>query len=128
MPINGYDWNYFLDIFNDIQRLAIEAMDKRYGLVLTGDFNLNLDHYRRGDIMNKICTVLSLEIANGKTMPDSFDTWTRKSPCGQFRRIYYILHSKTLRSFIISTNRDLDLGSDHRNVSVSIEYCRSPQH
>ena len=46
-----FDWNYFLDIFNDIESLIIETIDKRYGLVLTGDFNLILDHGRRGDIM-----------------------------------------------------------------------------
>ena len=78
--------------------------------------------------MKELCTTFSLEIANGKTMTDSSDTWTWKSSYGQFRRIDYILHSKNLRSFNISANRELDLGSDHRNVSASIEYCRSPGH
>ena len=75
--------------------------------------------------MKELCITFSLEIANGRTMADSSDTWTWKSSYGQFRRIDYILHSKNLRSLNISANRELDLGSDHRNVSASIEYCRS---
>ena len=125
-----YDWNYFMDIFTDIEGLVMEAMDKDkgYTLVLAGDFNLILDQGQRGDVMKELCTTFSLEIANGRTMADSSDTWTWKSSYGQFRRIDYILHSKNLRSFNISANRELDLGSDHRNVSASIEYCRSPEH
>ena len=42
LPHIGYDWNYFLDIFNDIKGLVMEAMDKRYTLVLIENFNLTL--------------------------------------------------------------------------------------
>ena len=128
LPHMGYDWNYFINIFTDIEGLVMEAMNKGYTLVLAGDFNLTLDQGQRGDVMKELCTTFSLEIANGRTMADSSDTWTWKSSYGQFRRIDYILHSKRLRSFNISANRELDLGSDHRNVSASIEYCRSPEH
>ena len=128
LPHMGYDWNYFINIFTDIEGLVMEAMNKGYTLVLAGDFNLTLDQGQRGDVMKELCTTFSLEIANGRTMADSSDTWTWKSSYGQFRRIDYILHSKRLRSFNISANHELDLGSDHRNVSASIEYCRSPEH
>ena len=43
---------------------------------------------------------------------------------GNLSRIDYILYSKVLRSFDISVSRELDLGSDHRCVSASIEYVR----
>ena len=128
LPHMDYDWNYFMDIFTDIEGLIMEAMDNGYTLVLAGDFNLTLDQGQRGDVMKKFCTTFSLEIAKGRTMTDSSDTWTWKSPYDQFRRIDYILYSKKLRSFNISANREVDLGSDHRNVSASIEYCRSPEH
>ena len=41
------------------------------------------------------------------------------------RRITYMFHCNMLRSFEVSVNRELDMGSDHRYVSVSIEYMRS---
>ena len=40
-------------------------------------------------------------------------------------RLDYILHSKSLRSYDITANYDLDMGSDHRNVSTSLEIIRS---
>ena len=39
----------------------------------------------------------------------------------------YILHSLVFRSYDVSANDDLDLGSDNRNVSVSLEIIRSQQ-
>ena len=42
----NYDLDYFQSIFEDIERLSMEAMDKRYALVIADDFNLYLE---RGD-------------------------------------------------------------------------------
>ena len=51
LPSIGYDWNYFLDTFKDIEGLVMEAMDKRYASVPAAYLNLTLDQGRRGDIM-----------------------------------------------------------------------------
>ena len=47
----NYDLNYFHEIFNDIERLSMEAMDKGYALNIAGDFNLSLQRLDRGGIM-----------------------------------------------------------------------------
>ena len=51
--------------------------------------------------------------------------WTWKSPSGEYHRLDYILHSRSLRSDDTSSNLELDMGSDHRNVATSIEFIRS---
>ena len=43
--------NYFQEIVMDIERLSMEGMDKRYALIIAGDFNLSLERGDRGAIM-----------------------------------------------------------------------------
>ena len=117
---SGYGWNYFQETMADIERLAMEALDKRYSLIIAADFNLSLDQGDRGRAMNELCTQFSMDIANGQTLEYDADKWTWKFR-SYLRGIYYILHAKSLRSFDITTNYDLDLDSDHRNVSTSLE-------
>ena len=47
----NYDLNYFQEMFIDIERLSMEAMDKGYALIICGDFNLFLERGDRGAIM-----------------------------------------------------------------------------
>ena len=75
--------------------------------------------------MEDFCTEFSMDIANGATPYDDPDTWTYKNSWGHLTRLDYILHSKSLRSFDKSANDELHLGSDHRNVSASIEFISS---
>ena len=75
--------------------------------------------------MQDFCTEFSMDIANGATPCDDPDTWTYTNSWGHLTRFNYILHSKSLRSFDVSANDELHLGSDHRNDSASIEYIRS---
>ena len=74
--------------------------------------------------MAEFCEQFSMNIANDQ---DSAEAWTFKSYIGGFYRLDYILHTKNLRSFDVSANYDLDLGSDHRNVSASLEFIRSQE-
>ena len=72
----NYDLNYFQEIFNDIERLSMEAMDKGYTLIIGGDFNLSLERGNRGRIMAEFCEQFSMVIANGQ---DTAEAWTFKS-------------------------------------------------
>ena len=127
LPHAGYNWKYFMVMISDIEGLVMEAIEKHSSLLIVGDFNLTLNRGDRGNIMDEFCSAFSLNIANGGTLEDASDTWTWRSSFGNLRRIDYILHSRVLRSFDASANRELDLGSDHRCVSASIEYVRSTE-
>ena len=74
--------------------------------------------------MAEFCEQFLMNIATGQ---DSAEAWTFKSSTGRFYRLDYILHTKNLRSFDVSANYDLDLGSHHRNVSASFEFIRSQE-
>ena len=124
---NGYERKHFQDIFTDIEVLVTDAIDKGYQIILGGDFNLNLDRRYRGQIMKEFCSAFSLDIANGVSMENDPSMWTWKSPAGEYNRFDYILHSRSLRSFDTSSNLELDMGSDHRSFSTSIEFIRSKQ-
>ena len=49
----NYDLNYCQEIFYDIGRLSMEALDKDYALVIADDFDLSLERGDRGIIMNE---------------------------------------------------------------------------
>ena len=66
-----------------------------------------------------------MDIANRLTRCDDADIWTFNSSYGYLIRINYMFHSKLFRFFEVSVNDEFDLGSDHRNVSQSIECSRS---
>ena len=74
--------------------------------------------------MTEFCQQFSLEIANGNPVQVDIHTWTYKSSIWGLLRLDYILHSTNLRSFEVSANYELDLGSDHRNVSASLQFIR----
>ena len=123
----NYDLDYFQSIFEDIERLSMEAMDKGYALVIAGDFNLSIEQGERGKIMIEFCEQFSMDIANRNPIQVDNHSWTYKSSIWGLLRLDYILHSKNLRSFEVSANYELDLGSDHRNVSTSLEFIRSQE-
>ena len=68
-----------------------------------------------------------MNIAGGVLMGNDANMWTWKSPSGEYQRKDYILHSRSLRSDDTSSNLELDMDSDHRNVSTSIEIMSSQQ-
>ena len=48
VPHAGYTWNEFIVCFDQIAILIDEAIDKRFGILMGGDFNLVLNHAERG--------------------------------------------------------------------------------
>ena len=120
-------------MFFNILKLSRRILKDSYKIRIASDIQwlwseisicyLNEDDRRR--IIEEFCMYFVINIANGITPYDESDTWTFKNSWGHLRRFDYILHSKSLRSFDVSTNDELHLGSDHRNVSASIEYIRS---
>ena len=62
----------------DIERLAMEALDTRYSLIIAGGFNLSLDQGDRGRVMHELCIQFSMDIADGQNPTDGVDTWTWK--------------------------------------------------
>ena len=127
LPHNGYERKYFQDIFTDIEILVTDAIDKGYQIILGGDFNLSLDRGYRGQVMEEFRSAFSLDIANGVSMENDPSMWTWKSSAGECPGLDYILHSRSLRSLDTSSNLELDMGSDHRSVSTSIQFIRSKQ-
>ena len=61
----NYDLNYFQAIFEDIERLSMEAMDKGYALIIAGDFDLSLERRERRKNMSEFCEQFSMDIADG---------------------------------------------------------------
>ena len=73
LPHSGYEYNYFQETLTYIERLAMDAWDKRYTLIIAGDFNLSLDHGDRGRAMTELCIQFSMYIVNGQTPADDAD-------------------------------------------------------
>ena len=65
-----------------------------------------------------------MDIANENIAKTDIHSWTFKSSISRPNRLDYILHTKNLRAFDVSANYELDLGSDHRNVSTSLQFMR----
>ena len=77
--------------------------------------------------MEEFCSSFSMNIAGGVLMGNDANMWTWKSASGEYQRKDYILHSRSLRSDDTSSNLELDMDSDHRNVSTSISIMSSQQ-
>ena len=65
LPHAGYESNYVQSTFDDVERLIMEACDKRYAVVIKGYFNSNIDQGVRGRLFSELCSEFSLDIANG---------------------------------------------------------------
>ena len=72
-----------------------------------------------------ISTLNSLDLDNGSASDDDSNTLIYSTFWHELRRFNYILHSRSLQSSGVSVNLQLNLRSDHRNVSISISYKRS---
>ena len=57
------------------ESVAMEAFDKRYALILAGDFDLSLNQRDRGRVLHELCFQFSMDTANGRTPADDVDTW-----------------------------------------------------
>ena len=96
LPHAGYDSNYFQSTLDDVERLIMEACDKRYAVVIGGDFNLSLDQGDRDRLLQDLCAEFSLDIANGTSLAENPNMWTFKTSWDNFNRLDYVLHSRSL--------------------------------
>ena len=120
----NYNLTYFQSIFDDVERLLMKTIETEHGWVIADIFNLSLGRRDRGRIMIEFCMQFQMDIANEDTDQEDIHKWTFKSSISGLHRLEYILHTKNLRSFDAFANYQLDLGSDHRNVSTSLEFIR----
>ena len=60
----NYDLNGFHKLFNDIERLPMEVMDKWYALIIAGELNLYLERGDQWRIIVEFCEQFSMDIAN----------------------------------------------------------------
>ena len=77
--------------------------------------------------MHEFSFRFSMELATDSTPAEEVNTWTFESSIHGLQRLEYILHSLIFRSYDVSANDELDMGSDHRNVSASLEIIRPQQ-
>ena len=54
----------------------MEALYKRYSLIIAGDLNLNLDHGDKGRAMHELCVQFSMDMVNEQNSTDDPDSWT----------------------------------------------------
>ena len=65
VPHAGYTWAEFLEVFDAIGALVLEAQHRNMSVILGGDFNLSLAVGDRGDCMADLCAQFRLQVANG---------------------------------------------------------------
>ena len=90
----------------------MEATDKGYALVIA---EILICLWKEGIV----------ERLYGHTPAEETHICTFESSINGLYRLDYILHSSVFCSYDVSANDELDLGSDHRNVSASFEILRS---
>ena len=92
--------------------------------MIGGYFNLSYGVGRRGEVLQELCDEYRLTIINGDGDAHQEDRWTFRSSAGNLCRIDYILVSNNLTSYDVRCDRSIDLGSDHRCVSVRVVFQR----
>ena len=97
-----YDLKYFQEIFEDIERLAMEATDRKYELIIERNFNLSLERRDRCKIMQEFGNQVSMEIANWNIPAEEAVSWTFESSIHGLHRLNYMLHSLVFRSCDVS--------------------------
>ena len=93
MPHAGYEWQAFLNVFDELQSLATQATDQGMHLLVAGDFNLSLGSTMRGDLMKDFVDQFALKIANGNVNESDDSVFTHIDTIDIRIRIDYILYS-----------------------------------
>ena len=94
--ILNYGLSYFQIIFDDIERLSMEVMNKGYALVIVDDFNLFLARRDRRKNIAEFENKFSMDIANASIAQVYIHSWKLKSSISGLHRLDYILHIKNL--------------------------------
>ena len=114
MPHAGYPHEDLCSVYEQLHCVLTETLSLGHATVVGGDFNSQLRVGRRGDMLQKLSSMFSLQVANEACGPDA---WTFHSSAGETRQIDFILFSKNmLRAGFSGPTDRIDLGSHHRAV------------
>jgi len=94
-----------------------------FGFVVGGDFNTQFHAGFRGSLLNDLVDAFELQIANDDNNHDvQMDTWTFESPTGVRGRTVFLLFSVCLPLLSGCATDCIDMGSDHRAVTVCFHF------
>ena len=121
-PHSGYSRDVLNQFYEDLHACLEDARGGRFQLVVGGDFNTQLNTGFRGTLLQDVVETFDFTITNDDDNHTSnMDTWTFESACGVRRRIDFIMCSQEMRFTSAHATCNLDLGSDHRAVTVSFD-------
>ena len=121
-PHSGYSRDVLDKFYEDLHACLEDARGKRFQLVVGGDFNTQLNTGFRGTLLQDVVETFDLIITNDDDNHIcNMETWTFESSCGLRRRIDFIMCSQEMRFTSVHATCNLDLGSDHRAVTVSLD-------
>ena len=118
--VAGYSGDMLEHLYTVLHGCMEETQQRRFGIVVGGDFNTQLNIGFREMLLNDLVAAFDLQIANDYVnhQPD-VETWTFEGSTGIRRRIEFSLFSAHLPFLSGSATSHLDMGSDHRAVSAS---------
>ena len=112
---------------HQVMDLASSAHRNGYVVIISGDFNTQLDVGPRGQLPRELSVICHLRITNEIHDGMDFDDhWTFESSMGVRRQIDFILCSARIPTIAVEATRAIDMGSDHRAVK-SILNIGTPQ-
>ena len=111
----------FRSTLDDIEALAMEAIDQGMKLILVGDFNVSIGEISaREQVFQDLIQQLDLQIINTSGIQSDARQWTHRSAAGSYRRIDFVMSSSALAHYGGYAIDSLNLGSDHRAVQARI--------
>ena len=121
-PHSGYPRDVLNKFYEDLHACLEDARGKRFQLVVGGGFSTQLNTGFRGTLLQDVVETVDLTITNDDDNHIcNMDTWTFESSCGLRRRIDFIMCSQEMRFTSAYATCNLDLGSDLRAVTVSLD-------
>ena len=116
-PHAGFPFADFEQLMHQVMDLASSAHRNGYVVIISGDFNTQLDNGPRGQLLRELSVICHLRITNEIHEDMDFDDhWTFESSMGVRRQIDFILCSARIPTITVEANRAIDMGSDHRAV------------
>ena len=121
-PHSGYSRDVLNQIYEGLHACLEDARGRRFQLVVGAGFNTQLNTGFRGTLLQDVVATFGLTITNDDDNHTfNVDTWTFEGPCGLRRRIDFIMCNQEMRFTSAHATCNLDLGSDHRAVTVSFD-------
>ena len=127
-PHSGFPFVDFEQLMQELMDLASLANRNGFIVIVSGDFNTQLDVGPRGQLLRELSVVCHLRISNEiHDHMDFDDQWTFESSMGVRRQLDFILCSARVPTIAVEATRAIDMGSDHRAVKC-IFAVGVPQH